>query len=297
MAARASNPTEHTKYEYVFDKDIAEQVGVIKSTNSDMKQVATNNNRGYQMGTVNPLFHEWVKGYVNNLPIMDIGCAFGINTFSAAYGENIPNVIAVDMADIHLKYVDAYQQQQQQQSRNVKVDTILSQLPLLEGVNENSVSSILCGEVIHFLKGDELPIAFKRFYDVLCTNGTLCVTCGSTNAFSHSVPYIRELILERKLQNHPYPGYLDGELFQECVKKTHDYRKKHGQVISEDVAKVSDAPFLHLFTVTQIAGFAEEAGFQVKFIRQCEHAGYPNVIKNSLANIQMVAIKVDPSNE
>lgn len=43
---------------------------------------------------------------------------------------------------------------------------VVSQLPKLDGVEKESVSSLLCAEVIHFLDPEEMRQALKRMFEV-----------------------------------------------------------------------------------------------------------------------------------
>lgn len=292
---KTSSKSKSSKYEYHFDPIIAHQSGIIDGSNLKSGHVVTQNNRGYQMSTLSPLYNNWINHKeLNNFPIMDIGCAFGVNTLSALFKDNIPHVIAVDMTQSHLDYIKqahkTYINEGYGYKQNSKVDTFIGILPQLEGFKDETISSILCAEVIHFLNGNELPIAFQRFYDVLIKGGELNLTCASANAYTKDGIDIKKAVDERKKidPNNKWPGYFDGDDLKQFLKQVHS----KWDAPSDEVARASDPSMLHFFTASQIAQLAENAGFLVKSILTGRHNGHPTAVLSDYSSIQLIAVKL-----
>jgi ubiquinone/menaquinone biosynthesis C-methylase UbiE len=295
------------EYKYEFDVEVAHEVGVLDGALLSSGQVATQNNRGYQMQGINPLFQSWIQQDRHQqqqqhqqqqnknemlLPIMDIGCAFGSHTFNALYNCKVPHVIAVDMTRKHLDYISNVHKKHP----IGKLDVIENSLPLLKGIPSESVSSILCAEVIHFLTGDELPIAFKRMYDILAKNGHLQLTCLSVYCYQEHAPELFEYYFEHKRKNpeNKWPGFLIGDEFKMLQAKTlkRTMNDKSGEAINDDVLTNSAPPFIHVFTPVQVASLADDAGFVVESIRLGRHEGYPELVQGARSNLQMIATKL-----
>ncbi len=282
-------------FEYQFDCEIAHDVGIVDGSKLTAGHVVTQNNRGYQMSTTNPLYYDWINaGKESGLkhPIIDIGCAFGVNTLSASFNNDIPVVIALDMTQKHLDYVQkAHETYSHLGYRNSdgKIKTILDSLPFIANVENESVSSILCAEVIYFLNGQEVTIAFKRFYDILIKGGHLHLSCVSAYAIKEGID-IRELINERKKSdpNNEWPGYFNGDQVK-LMSKTVASKWKD---MDESIIPLSEVAMIHHFTASQIAMVAENAGFIVKSIKTTRHSGYPPAIASEYSSVQLIAIKL-----
>ena len=245
MSAAAASRRKHQKrYVYNFDLEIAKACGLNEKAAIPSGHVMTNDNRGYQMQTLSPLYSNWVEGKMKDYPLLDIGCAFGMNTLTAVLRDNC-NVIAVDMDEKHIKYCQmAYEKGKQLNTPLMKA--VLSKLPDLENVENNSIGSILCAEVLHFLNGHELKQSFQRFYQVLVEGGTLNITCGSHYAFDWKK--IRELVEKKKNGSNndfdaDFPAYITGEEMEEVLYKYRDqWEKEHlkpEEIIPDDVKKAS----------------------------------------------------------
>jgi len=247
-------------------------------------QLATMNGKGFQMGTTAPLFNEWANNCTSNAEALDIGAAFGINTFSLVNFRKDVKVIALDTESSHLNYIENVAVKEGCSDR---VRILKSSLPSLEGIQSQSISSILCAEVMHFLNGEELEKSFHRFYDVLVPGGKLCLSCVSTKM---STPLYQKIADDiAKNPNNPYPTFYSGQeakgMFDTLM----------GGFLEESRGKAIPQTFIpssfHWISVAQVARLAENANFLIDFIKQTEHPGYPQVWKSSHHNLQLVATK------
>lgn len=296
MSSPASPSSKRRKqaFEYEFDEEIAGELNLLENK-IVTKHVMTKSNRGYQMNSLNALFDEWVAGCVKPYPVLDIGCAYGLHSLTACFRNKIP-VVALDMEQIHLNYVQKHYEKEKQED-SPSLTTVLSSLPELNGIENESVSSILVAEVLHFLNGKELKQSFKRFYDVLIRDGTLCATASSTYVCDFNIN--REIIERRKKNGEEDPCYLVGE---DVKRVLYDCRaaweEKNPQFkLNDQVRETSDTPMFHLLSVVHLAQLAEDAGFVIKLIRQQKLEGYPQWITEShtrgkFSNVQLVAQKL-----
>ena len=62
--------------------------------------IPTRNRCGYQMGFSSPHVHTWLESYDGKHPLLDIGCAYGINTLKAV--EKCIPIVALD-PDVNIK--------------------------------------------------------------------------------------------------------------------------------------------------------------------------------------------------
>mmetsp|Transcript_28179 Transcript_28179/g.45284 ORF Transcript_28179/g.45284 Transcript_28179/m.45284 type:complete len:285 (+) Transcript_28179:210-1064(+) len=148
-----------------------EQDGLYPIVNED-KTIGTLNGMGFQFSCPNVFHDKWVGAFDGEHPVLDIGCAFGINTFPAAE-KGIP-VIAMDFEREHLKIV-----KREATNKNVQrfVTVMEGKLPDEISLGDESVSSILLSEVIHFLTGKEMLRAIQNMKRVLVPGGIICITC------------------------------------------------------------------------------------------------------------------------
>eukprot|EP01134_Creolimax_fragrantissima_P005800 CFRG5800T1 len=190
-------------YSYTVNRKIAKKYGI---TVLPEGQLGTVNNTGFQMSTPSTLVDEWIEGYDGKLPLLDIGSAYGINTFKAAMAK--ADVVAIDMSGEQLKYIREAWEATPHDPDCGKVKTMHGRLPLLDIKDKNlKASAILCAEVIHFLKGKELAPAFARMYELLKPGGLLALTaCGIDSLNIECFGDAKQIFLNRKASNATWPG-------------------------------------------------------------------------------------------
>eukprot|EP01134_Creolimax_fragrantissima_P005804 CFRG5804T1 len=143
-----ATPNGQSTYSYTVNREIAEKYGITVLLDG---QLGTLNNMGYQMSTPSTLVDEWIEGYDGKLPLLDIGSAYGINTFKAAMAK--ADVVAIDMSEKQLKYIREAWKATPHDPDCGKVKIMHGRLPELDIKDKNlKASAILCAEVIHFLK-------------------------------------------------------------------------------------------------------------------------------------------------
>ena len=140
------------------------------------RRIPTLNNTGFQMASVSPLYNEWINSYDEMHPLMDLGCAYGINTYPAL-DFGVP-VIALDMEKGHLEEV----LKNVPSSKSHLLSCVLGSLPSDIPVPDASVSGILLAEVLHFLKEDEITPALSILFQKLIPKGHLHLTTLSIHS-------------------------------------------------------------------------------------------------------------------
>ena len=247
-------------------------------------QIPTRNKKGMQMASLSPLFDAWISASKMNYPILDLGVAYGINSLEAtAKGLD---VIGLDMDEEQFDFIrDSYLSQK-------KSNTCVGTLHLKKGclpdqcpIEDQSISSILVAEVVHFLPGKLIKKAFQNMYDMLIPDGRICLTCMNYK--------VAELSSDGKIWLEAYhkaiedgkpvwPGEISEELLTKMQRDDIDPLQAH-----------SDAKpnFMHLFHIAQIKKLAEEVGFKIESLKVENHPGYPRIYQSQEANIQLIAKK------
>lgn len=158
------------------------------SAQSDLNVEKTANNRGFMFLSPLDSFQYWTSSLPKSeLPLLDLGSAYGVNTLSAIRAGR--DVIAADMDSNHLKILreraEALKNKSHEKTLGRLIDTKVMQLPCSNGMKEKSVSGILLSEVLHFLSPGEPEKIMKDAYKWLDVGGFFVVNCLSWTAFNH----------------------------------------------------------------------------------------------------------------
>ena len=100
----------------------------------------TANQTGFEMAQTSPVFDQWIASYDGLHPLLDIGCAYGLNVAAAAErlrSEAEVKVVACDCAEEHLRAVD--------ELKIAGVKTIFGRLP--DGLEALQKIALECGGV------------------------------------------------------------------------------------------------------------------------------------------------------
>ena len=138
--------------------------------------------RGYQMAEPSPYVEQWAQCYNGKQPLMDIGCAYGMNTEAAVKvldsaddDASKVKILAADFDSTHLQYVN-----------NLKMAGVSTvhcklpmELPVVEVERYGGLSGILVSEVLHFLTGSEIESSLSWFYSCLIPGGKVFITACS----------------------------------------------------------------------------------------------------------------------
>ena len=263
--------------------------------------------------TRSPLLNDWVEAFDERHPLVDIGCAFGRNTLSAAeticksysgVKEGTPIVLACDCDQRHLEHVDRFKHPQVQTAHCLLPD----QFPASTIQSYGGASGILFGEVLHFLSGQAIEETLSEAFKLLVPGGSIFITACSErmlldDGFRQSVT---DIYVARSQEGRAWPG--------ESFNIRDIFTKTNGLTISED-ERLRAPTFLHLLgaiCATQERGYlpnssqhifpfgqgvpeltraCEASGFLVRSSGRGEHPGYPVKEHHDEENTWVIATK------
>eukprot|EP01134_Creolimax_fragrantissima_P006451 CFRG6451T1 len=262
-------------YKYKLDSKIAQSLGIVPLQTG---HVPTRRHTGVQMATPTPLMDTWVRAYkVKEYPLLDLGAAYGINSFTAAMRG--AHVVAYDLDKTHLEYIDKVWAIEKTHATTQTptpgtITTMLGELPELSMDDPDlRFSGVLCSEVIHFLRSNQVQRAFQRMHDVLIPGGVLALTCAGVNVIQTLLDPEKhmESYQTKKRKNVPFPGEFDINLLEQ------GYLDKNRDFTKPDI--------LQVFDVDTIRRAAETAGFEVMKCEYGTHPGYPAFVLATCTNM------------
>lgn len=141
-----------------------------------------------KMGLMTPDIDEFSDDFItsakkwadHNIPIVDIGAAYGVTAIPALQKGGI--VIANDICDEHLLHIKA------QCSKKTWANLYLNNQKLAENLSfpSQSIGSILIRRVLHFFTPDQINRAFDDIMDWLTPGGTLYIIVMTPHHYSFS---------------------------------------------------------------------------------------------------------------
>eukprot|EP01134_Creolimax_fragrantissima_P005799 CFRG5799T1 len=268
-------PTDRESYSFVPSETLVSDYGThILPTGL----VGTLNHRGFQLSTPNPLSDRWIDAYDGKLPLIDIGSAFGINTIKAAMSG--ADVVAIDMDEKQLEILRESWETSPHDSTSGNVTTMLGQFPELNIEDTNlRGSAILCGDVIHFLKGAELAQTFTRMHDLLKPGGLLVLSAAGIGMYEGDLTEGIESFHEKKRNNVKWPG----EIVPASNENPYIIKVNEG----DNIPDACLPSFLHVFEPEQIRKVAEENGFEVESCKHGYHPGLPDKFQRAKDTVQV----------
>ena len=233
------------------------------------------------MATPSPLINEWISSYDKVNPLMDLGCAYGINTYPAL-DLGIP-VIALDMDKRHLEKVF----QNVPPSKSHLLSCVLGSLPYDIPVPDSSVSGILFAEVLHFLNEDEITPALDIIFRKLIQNGRLHLTTLSIHEKDYTNPSDVSEFYQKLKDGVKWPGV--APCSDERWAKLANTSFCHEEKAALWKAKPE---FAHHTDVEQLKEELCAVGFEIVRAVESQHPGYLGInLDNYRANIQIVGRK------
>ena len=243
--------------------------------------IPTLNNKGFQFASTSPLLDEWLQSFDRKYPLLDLGCAYGINTCRALESD-IPT-IALDMENKHLEILKLNVDPRKSHLLSCVVGSLPHDIP----IPDCSVSAILSTEVITFLKGPDINSALATMFRKLVPGGFLFLTAVSM--------YHLEGIDDDRL-NHFLVDLAHGVKWPGLITDIEDVESKLSKKASHlggdfDFKSVRP-PFIHFFVPEQLEEQVSNVGFEIRRVAESQHPGYPLAIRNNpRACIQVVAMK------
>lgn len=137
---------------------------------------------------------------------LEIGCGLGV-----ALGQMVlsgaKNIVGVDSEPLHLTNVGKLLEDVISSHPDVNLRLECTSLPNLSSLKPDTFRSILCAQVLHYLRPDEFIVGLKRLRELLKKDGTIYMTIGS--------PYLdvykgfAEEYAKRFEAGNEFPGYME----------------------------------------------------------------------------------------
>ncbi|MGI9275399.1 MAG: class I SAM-dependent methyltransferase [Endozoicomonas sp.] len=246
----------------------------------------THNGRGVTFTVPHPLLDDWLRGWKGEEPLLDLGCAFGAQTIRAlASGAR---VIAMDMTESHLQVLH----ERLPVACKSRCQTLIGELPGPLPLADNSVSGILCGDVLHFLQGVDIKRALGEMYRILLPGGVVALTMASIRMKILESSHFRAEV-EARWRQRPdeFNGHFD-QLPHICIEKARELGQFEVAEKYEEMLKERDTPFwMNLFIDEQLQSQLETLGFRVL---NCEYGPndlYITPIHGPEDQLRVVAVK------
>ena len=244
--------------------------------------LSTMNAKGAQFSTTTPVLRDWLESFDGIHPLMDIGCAYGINTLEALKLA-IPT-IALDTHQVHLDVVKQVADERAYDTLSCLLGSLPDDIP----IPDESLSGALVSEVLHFLTGEQIGNSFHTVFKKLQKGGILAVSTMSVNSFRDVDSGFVRRFFQDKDEGIKWPGYYEAYDKIGAPKFEALARQEEIGVYNE----VSNPKFMNLCILSQITEEVEKAGFEIIWAKEGQHPGYMcgmNLIPGS--NIQVVARK------
>lgn len=231
----------------------------------------TLNSTGFMVNHLDPYSLEFVRfsGNVSG-KIIDIGACYGIATL-AALKAGAKHIIATDNEPRHLEILRSRVAAKDQS----KVQCVVGALPNDLHFEKNSITAILCSRVLHLLRGEEIDVALKHFYDWLEPNGRAYLI--------NDTPYVQTILTNllplhetRKKAGDKWPG---------CITNAKQYVQPSFRHLVPDTITVMD--------VDTIVSACKRAGFSIMKAEFIPRPDYPSSLQNDgRENAGVIVIKI-----
>jgi SAM-dependent methyltransferase len=245
--------------------------------------VPTKNKMGFMMATTTPLLGEWLAGATcaPELPVVDVGCAYGINCVAAA--RRGLRVVGVDMTREHL---DEAEQVASEAGVSKLISFRLGSLPggLDEALpGEGVASSILVAEVLHFLDGARIEESLAALFRKLAPGGRLVVTVISAKLLRGICEPDVQARLDACDPRSAWP-YEMPDWASLCGPKQ----------LNPSAPEHAKPDYLHFVSADKFASALALAGFEVFFSREGVHDGYPGALRKLAGGFHVQAVAIKP---
>jgi ubiquinone/menaquinone biosynthesis C-methylase UbiE len=169
--------------------------------------VRTANKRGYMRNFLCPASQNFCSQKFGPTDrVLEIGSGIGA-VLKTLIDQGAKQIWAVDMEAQHLEYSRELLAQTLAEHPDVSLTTLADRLPELAQLKTGSFRSILCAQILQYLKPEEFTQALTRLHGLLLPGGTLYITVGT--------PYLQvyrgfaEEYARRVQNGDRFPGYMD----------------------------------------------------------------------------------------
>ena len=215
---------------------------------------------GFTFGQPVIYLNHWLSSWQGDKPLLDIGCGHGINTLQALeYGAS---VVATDL-------------EQPDIPNHPNLTQIIASLPDQMPFSDHSFSGILCAEVLHFLRNEQVRPTIKKLHRLLQQGGSLLITCISCDIAvlrsTNLSKRIKKALKQNPTQFFGQEDYIS--LLTEAAAYFADPEITR-PVIEAHTHNIPDRNF-SFFIAEQLADALKEEGFTIKICEQGPAPHYP----------------------
>ncbi|MGI9280564.1 MAG: class I SAM-dependent methyltransferase [Endozoicomonas sp.] len=236
---------------------------------------------GFTFGSVNPLINDWIQCWNGVHPLLDIGCGNCLNAIKGI--ESGANVIATEVHEDSLEKIrKSFAQQERLSFMQLK-------LPAPFPFAEQSLSGILCSEVLHFLDHDELTQSVRSLHQALVPNGKVAVTALCEDFAPYQALGFKDLKIKQRETSPDRLMALQHPLdwFEKSAARFSDPNTQY--LIELHRAHVP--AFMNFFNPEQLAGLFEKEGFIIERIDSGAAPYYPIWEHGEHDQVRLVARK------
>ncbi|KEQ16864.1 class I SAM-dependent methyltransferase [Endozoicomonas numazuensis] len=209
---------------------------------------------GFTFGSVNPLINEWIRCWDGAHPLLDIGCGNCLNAIKGI--ESGANVVATEV------YEDSLEKVKHAHAQQEHLSFIQLKLPCSLPFPKQSLSGILCSEILHFLDHDELVQSVKSLYQALVTEGKIAVTAVCEDFAPFQALGFKDLKIKQRQESPDRLIALQQPLdwFEKSAARFSDPNTQH----LIELHRVHVPANINFFNPEQLAGLFEKAGFIIE---------------------------------
>jgi SAM-dependent methyltransferase len=165
--------------------------------------IPTFNAMGYMTKTLDHVHKAFIH-HATEHPLesfLDIGCALG-NTTLPLIDKKI-SVVACDLDQKHLDFISAHAGP----LAGDYLTLLCAHFPNTVTLQPGSFRGIIMAMVLHFLEPEEVPLAFKKVYDLLMPGGVFFLTASSP--YQGVLKNFAPIYEQKKNQGQPFPGLIE----------------------------------------------------------------------------------------
>jgi hypothetical protein len=169
--------------------------------------VRTANRTGYMRNFLCPVSQKFAGQEFSHADrLLEIGSGIGA-VLKTLIANGAKHIWAVDNEPQHLNYARQLLTPVLMEHRDVELTLVCDSLPELTALNTASFRSILCAQVLQYMKPDEFVRALARLRGLLASGGNLYITVGTPKLRVYQG--FAEEYDRRVAAGDRFPGYMD----------------------------------------------------------------------------------------
>ncbi|AMO57970.1 hypothetical protein GZ77_19765 [Endozoicomonas montiporae] len=239
---------------------------------------------GVAFSVTNPLIDHWLNCWNNTNPLLDIGCGNCHNSLKALdFGAQ---VYATELNENSLHLL-----QQEHKDKADRLSFHLAQLPDSMPLPDNYFSGILCSEVFHFLKHEEILASIQQLHRLLIPGGKAVLTCACEDIQIFQAVNLRQT---KETQRQKYPDRMDPvdhyiDYFEQAIREFEpDHEAWQLRTLLDSILP---RDMFNYFNPDQLAKAFADAGFHIDLITTGPALHYPAWEHGEHDHVRLVAAK------